>query len=269
MAGELARYDQPDFWEKQYAESEVYSEFEWYLSLQEYKDLLLAMLPKDARILNIGCGTSGLSEALYHGGRKQLVNIDISSSCIELMKRKCEAMRDMEWLVMDATQLTFEDESFDVVIDKATSDVFMAVKKSEMSTAREQALKLFREAWRVLRPNGLFIIITRFRPRKEAFFFNQMAWKVESHRRMPAPRVYSGTCHVYSIRKPADTDERPNKVCRVEDLEDSGGSDDDTSSDDESFCPSASGGDESESDGSESGSEGGGTDSESKRGTCE
>lgn len=255
MDAGLAEYNQPEFWEKQYAQSDVYNEFEWYLSLQEYQDLLLAMLPKEARILNLGCGTSMLSRALYLAGRTRLVNIDISSSCIELMKSKCAAQRDMEWLVMDATDLKFENESFDIVIDKATSDVFMAVKKSELGPARDLVLKLFEEAWRVLRPNGLFIIITRFRPRKEALLFNKMGWTVESHRRMPAPRVYSGTCHVYTIRKPAESNEAPHKSSRVEDLEDSGGSDDDTSSDDESFRPEADSRSEGASDSEEADSE--------------
>ena len=73
----------------------------------------------------VGCGNSKLSEQMYEAGYHQIVNIDISESVIKQMKEATPNM-DMEWLVMDATQLTFEDQHFDCIIDKGTMDALVS-----------------------------------------------------------------------------------------------------------------------------------------------
>jgi SAM-dependent methyltransferase len=203
MAGNAkqANYSRPDFWEAQYESAPEYQEFEWYVSLEQYCELLMDIIEPHARALNIGCGTSVLPAELHRQGRKHLTNIDISESCIAKMKEKYADLRELEWAAMDATKLSFPNDSFDVVLDKATSDVFLAVRKPELEAAREKVLLLFREAWRVLRPGGVFVIITRFRPTKANILFKRLGWR-PAHRRIPAPRVYSGSCHIYTITKP-------------------------------------------------------------------
>ena len=253
-----ADYSDARYWETQYKDHTTFDDFEWYISLEDYKQLLLHILTgshssvkSSQHILNIGCGTSSLAEQLYRSGVRDIVNIDISQSCIEKMRNRCAELTEMVWMQMDATALSFPAHSFDVVIDKATSDVFMAVRKDNLPEAREHVLALFRESWRVLRPGGRFVIITRFRPRKEQTFFDAMGWEDNvMHKSIDAPRVYSGKCHVYIVTKNkgehnGDENEpkasiegegETRKRAKIE-LEDSGGSDDDTSSDDGSFYP--------------------------------
>jgi hypothetical protein len=50
----------------------------------------------------IGCGNSKLSQQMYDEGYKNIINIDISPTVIEQMKK---VSPDMEWLVMDATNM--------------------------------------------------------------------------------------------------------------------------------------------------------------------
>ena len=79
------------------------------------------------KILVIGCGNSTFSSDLYDSGYTNIVNIDFSEVCINNMIKKHGIKRPfMKWLVMDMTDMAaFENESFDVVIDKATMDALM------------------------------------------------------------------------------------------------------------------------------------------------
>ena len=75
-------------------------------------------------LLDVGCGNSGLGADLYKHGWTDLTHIDISSVVIERMS---EEYRDApghygRWLAMDATRMTFPDESFAVAVEKGTID---------------------------------------------------------------------------------------------------------------------------------------------------
>ena len=41
------------------------------------------------------------------------------------MKRKCQGLVDMEWIIMDITNMSFAPCSFDVVVEKATLDALL------------------------------------------------------------------------------------------------------------------------------------------------
>ena len=87
---------------------------------------LLPLLKKDATILIVGCGTSSLSEKLYDAGYHNITNIDFSSIVIEKMNSIHSELRPlMKWLTMDMLDMKFDDNSFDIVIDKATMDALM------------------------------------------------------------------------------------------------------------------------------------------------
>jgi ubiquinone/menaquinone biosynthesis C-methylase UbiE len=103
------------------------------------------------RILMVGCGNSKLSQQMYEAGYKKIVNIDISPSVIEQMRK---ASPDMEWTVMDATQLTYGNEEFDFVIDKGTMDALISGKDYDICT------KMLSESMRVADRDGQLILIT-------------------------------------------------------------------------------------------------------------
>ncbi|KAM1142219.1 hypothetical protein ACFX2J_041906 [Malus domestica] len=78
------------------------------------------------QVLVPGCGTSHLSEHLYNAGFKAITNIDLSKVAIsDMLCRNARICPGMKWQVMDVTDMQFEDESFDVVVDKGGFDAFM------------------------------------------------------------------------------------------------------------------------------------------------
>ena len=55
--------------------------------------------------------------------------IDFFSIVINNMKRKCQGLVDMEWIIMDITNMSFARCSFDVVVEKATLDALLVEEK--------------------------------------------------------------------------------------------------------------------------------------------
>ena len=75
----------------------------------------------------LGCGNSQLSVELHKAGYTNMVNIDISPVCVANMK---EEYPELSFLEMDMTRLSFPDNSFDLVVEKATLDSLLVDAKS-------------------------------------------------------------------------------------------------------------------------------------------
>ena len=82
-----------------------------------------------------GCGNSALSENMYQDGYHFITNIDYSSVVIENMKNRSPEAQLMKWIVMDITDMKFNEGSFDVVIEKATLDSLLVQEKSPWRTS--------------------------------------------------------------------------------------------------------------------------------------
>jgi len=102
---------------------------------------------KNKRVLDIACGGGGKSVWLAEKGAKKVTGIDLEEIFIEQAvnfakehKVKCE------FLVEDASKLSFEDESFDLVV---LNDVMEHVS---------EPVKVLAEAGRVLRKGGRVFI---------------------------------------------------------------------------------------------------------------
>lgn len=98
--------------------------FEWYGEWDSIKHYIQKSVDKKSKILFIGCGNSNLSSDMYDNGYTNQINIDYSSIVIEEMKNKNLSRRDMQFICMDATEMTFEKESFDFIIDKVKKNLF-------------------------------------------------------------------------------------------------------------------------------------------------
>lgn len=110
---------------------------------------------RDARVLDVGCGTGRTTAPLADLGY-DVVGVDLMEPLVE---RAREAHPGIPFEVGDATDLSFPDESFEYVLfaGRGIDDI-------PTKAARMRALL---EAWRVLEPGGVFAfdvknIVNRF-----------------------------------------------------------------------------------------------------------
>lgn len=171
--GNSYTYANPRYWDEYYKKTNEDERFDWYGSWDsaiadttfsprgssdiiragKLGDIMRPYLSPEAKILMFGCGNSDMSEKMYHAGYQEIVNIDISEQLIDnLRARLASSMPHMRWMYMNASDLSFEAESFDLTIDKGTLDAV-----SQNLPLLQAAV---REAHRTLRPGGLFMSIT-------------------------------------------------------------------------------------------------------------
>lgn len=109
----------------------------------------LGITPGD-RILEVGVGT-GINAALYPR-HCSVTGIDLSASMLEkAAERLARKGRDVRLLEMNAEQLTFPDNSFDIVYAPYVMSVV------------PDPVKVVKEMRRVCRPGGKFIVLNHFR----------------------------------------------------------------------------------------------------------
>ena len=99
--------------------------------------------PSDARVLEVGCGTGGVTRTLAQWpGVSEAVGIDPSPVFISRARELGKAIANLSFDDGDGRSLPLDDQSFDVVVVHTT---LCHVPEPE---------RLVAEAFRVLRPNG-------------------------------------------------------------------------------------------------------------------
>lgn len=132
-------YDEPVFWDERYME---YSDvFEWYVDYEALRKLL----PKPCRTLIAGCGTSTVGASMAKEGY-DVLNVDVSRVLIDIMSHK-----EGKWKQMDLRHAELENESFDLVVDKA---LFDAITSDDY----------LQEMDRILTPTGTFLCVSHAPP---------------------------------------------------------------------------------------------------------
>ena len=103
------------------------------------------------RILEVGVGT-GINTSLYPP-HCQVTGVDLSSSMLDKARERVarEGHRNVRLLEMDAQNLTFADDSFDIVY----APYLVSVVPDPVQVAREMR--------RVCKPGGKIIILNHFR----------------------------------------------------------------------------------------------------------
>ncbi|KAG8068921.1 hypothetical protein GUJ93_ZPchr0005g15555 [Zizania palustris] len=136
--------------------------FDWYQKYPALRPLLRSRLPTSSRILMLGCGNSLLSESMVKDGYEEVVNVDISSVVIEQMREKHMEIPQLTYFQMDVRDMSFfGDETFDCVLDKGTLDAMMCG-----DDAPRGASKMLAEVTRLLRPGGIYMLITYGAPKE-------------------------------------------------------------------------------------------------------
>lgn len=111
-------------------------------------------------ILDIATGTGDLAILLSKSNAKKIVGLDLSAGMLEVGKEKVKALKlqdKIEMIQGDSENLPFEDNTFDAVT------VAFGVRNFE---TLEKGLE---EILRVLKPNGIFVILETSVPTKFPF----------------------------------------------------------------------------------------------------
>ncbi|XP_076625513.1 eEF1A lysine and N-terminal methyltransferase homolog [Colletes latitarsis] len=132
--------------------------FEWYGEYPELCSILLKYIKIKDNILIVGCGNSTVSMCLYDVGYRNIINIDISHIVIKQMRDINASVRsDLIYEQMDATQMTYPNDTFSVILDKGTLDALMPDTKEGTTLTVN---RYFKEITRVLRNGGRYICIS-------------------------------------------------------------------------------------------------------------
>lgn len=147
-------YGDAQYWNARYVQEG--GSFDWYQRYAALRPFVRKYIPTSSRVLMVGCGNAVMSEDMVKDGYEDIMNIDISSVAIDMMRRKYECIPQLKYMQMDVRDMNrFPDESFDGVIDKGTLDSLMCGTDAPMSAAQ-----MLGEVSRLLKPGGIYMLIT-------------------------------------------------------------------------------------------------------------
>jgi len=182
-------YPDPEYWENRYKQSGEEETYEWYgvkweseLSgesgdeFSTVRELIHHYIPKESKIMILGCGNSVWSMLMQREGWHNLVNVDSSATAIYRMAKIFPHVG--VWMNAHASNQTFEADTFDVIIEKGMIDAMEgdpALKASAVT-----------EAKRVLKPGGIFLTMTYKSPEHRQETIGLKCENYHIHRKMRA-----------------------------------------------------------------------------------
>ena len=165
----MPNYGDKTYWEDRYKSSEN-STFDWLENYSALRDIISSLnIPKETgQILNLGCGNSEFAEDMYNDGYKNIKNIDISHNVIKTMAERNKDKEGMIYEVMDVRDLKYEDNSFDLAVDKSTIDALLCGEDAFINVA-----KMIKEVQRVLKVGGYYMIVSYGTPEYRMLHLNR------------------------------------------------------------------------------------------------
>ena len=163
-------YSSQTGWDQRYKENSQI--FEWYHPWSFFSKQIKEVIGFYGSVLHIGCGSSQMSIDLLEESFSKIINIDISSVIIEIMrKRYSDLLSDrLEFVQGDCLNLPYSSNSFDFVIDKGTFDALLCSNDGPKTIKR-----MLLEVIRVLKPSGFFIEISYGSPDERKNLFEKKA----------------------------------------------------------------------------------------------
>lgn len=93
---------------------------------------------KNKKVLEIGCGAGQKTSNISKYAR-EVVAIDISSDSISLAKERYKEYKNTSFITMNASKLSFEDNSFDIII---TTDSFHEIDPKIQSNVLSEMMRI-------------------------------------------------------------------------------------------------------------------------------
>lgn len=182
-------YNDVEYWNWRYQTNPEH--FDWFGDWKALRPWLAKVLHKGVRILHLGCGTSVLPEQMYDCGYSDIVNVDSSQACLDVMSERNRVLRpELQWLQADVRDLRgkVSDGEYSVVLEKSTLD---AVGDNDHDADAERYIS---EVHRVLRPGGVFVMFSLAPPTSRLPF-------LEQHFECSVDILYDHRCFLYTCRK--------------------------------------------------------------------
>ncbi|XP_024529589.1 EEF1A lysine methyltransferase 4 [Selaginella moellendorffii] len=183
MAEDVRSYLEPSYWDERFSRE---SHYEWFKDYSQFQHLIHAHCSgKNAKILELGCGNSRMSEDMYRDGFTDITATDLSPVAVESKRRRCSDLNyGIKVLVADIMDMPFKDASFDVVIEKGVMDVLFVDSGSPWDPEPQTRARVdatLKEVHRVLGANGVFISIAFGQPhfRRPFFEASDFEWSME------------------------------------------------------------------------------------------
>lgn len=182
-----------EFWEGWYQkELEVKPVVEWYIDYNTIRSYLQKYVQPNQDVLITGCGNSTLGnitlllslhlaeEMTSDGHSGTLTNIDYSSLVIDFMNQRLDRSKfpNIEYVEVDVTEMSKVAQisidlnlqhlkrKYDVCFDKGTVDAILT-----QSNAYQVITSMFEELRKVVKPGGLYIVLTQHLPQEIRGYF--------------------------------------------------------------------------------------------------
>ena len=116
---------------------------------QEIKKLLKGLNLKKQKILDIGCGSGGITVSLIDDyGAQKVTGVDVEKDVVKVARDRVSknGLKDkIDILLIDKSSLPFNKDTFDMVFSK---DSFVHIPDKE---------RIFTQVFKVLKPGGVFV----------------------------------------------------------------------------------------------------------------
>ena len=174
----MSDYGKTLYWDERYSSYDGQL-FDWYTCWESLKPHILPFLSitPDFEILIPGCGSSTLGCDLFDSGYLNITNVDNSSVCINQMIDRYADRQEMEYTLMDCTDLDqYPDGCFNLIVDKG---LFDSVICSPLNVTNVKLL--LNEMYRVLKHGGVYLCISHSPPTSRIGYLSNKSfnWAVE------------------------------------------------------------------------------------------
>ena len=116
-------------------------------------------IPKNAKILDLGCGAGRTTFNLYKIGYKNIIGLDLANNMISAANKYArEHQYNIDFITGDACSLPFENNIFDFV--------FFSFNGLQLIPKEKNRMQVIYEVYRVLRKGGYFIFTAHNREDK-------------------------------------------------------------------------------------------------------